>query len=63
MFGKLLDKALFVAVIGYVLYNAYTFYEVFSPAPCIDTKSCVFPAYPDNEIIVVGLMTEISSFY
>ncbi|KAL5965852.1 Cleft lip and palate transmembrane protein 1-like protein [Taenia solium] len=53
MFGKVLDNTLFVAVIGYILYNVYTFYEVFSPAPCIDTKSCVFPAYPANEIITV----------
>ncbi|CDS40770.1 cleft lip and palate transmembrane protein [Echinococcus multilocularis] len=53
MVGKFLDKTLLVAVIGYIVYNVYTFYEMFSPSTCIDTKACVFPAYPGNEILII----------
>ncbi|KAM7540711.1 hypothetical protein Aperf_G00000034061 [Anoplocephala perfoliata] len=53
MLGKYLDKILFVIVLGYVTFNAYTFYEVFYPAPCTASKFCVIPAFPVNEKITL----------
>ncbi|VDL59291.1 unnamed protein product [Hymenolepis diminuta] len=51
MLGRYLDRILLVIILGYIFFNVYTFYEVFYPAACTDTKSCILPAFPSNEKI------------
>uniref|UniRef100_A0A5K3F7J5 Lipid scramblase CLPTM1L n=1 Tax=Mesocestoides corti TaxID=53468 RepID=A0A5K3F7J5_MESCO len=51
MFGKVIERVLFGAVIAYIAFNIWTFYEVFSPAECSDTKSCVFPGWSTSDKI------------
>ncbi|VDD75233.1 unnamed protein product [Mesocestoides corti] len=53
MFGKVIERVLFGAVIAYIAFNIWTFYEVFSPAECSDTKSCVFPGWSTSDKITV----------
>ncbi|VDO07411.1 unnamed protein product [Rodentolepis nana] len=59
MIGRYLDKIVLVVVLGYIFFNIYTFYEVFYPSACTDTKSCISPAFPvDEKLTIEGLVYE-----